>query len=183
MPKQQYIFIGDSLVEFFNWQNRFPDQQVINFGQAGETAEGLAARLPGIIKRYEAPDLIMIMTGTNNIAMEDYGFLFTYEKIIEQLQDACPGATIVMVSLLPIELFWLGDAVPRVNKRLKEISQNLAVHYLDLYPLFLGRDSKQNPACFEPDSVHLSLQGYEVWADALEEFLAKIQPPKNKSCI
>ncbi len=183
MPKQQYLFIGDSLVEFFNWQNRFPDQQVINFGQAGETAEGLAARLPGIIRRHEAPDLIMIMTGTNNIAMEDYGFLFTYEKIIEQLQDACPGATIVMVSLLPIELFWLGDAVPRVNKKLKEISQNLAVHYLDLYPLFLGRDSKQNPACFEPDSVHLSLQGYEVWADALEEFLIEIQPPKNKSCI
>jgi len=172
MPKQ-YLFIGDSLVEFFNWRNRFPDQQVINLGQAGETAEGLAARLPGIIKRHDAPDLIMIMTGTNNIAMEDYGFLVTYEKIIEQLQEACPGATIIMVSLLPIELFWLGDAIPRVNRRLKEISQNLAVNYLDIYPLFLGRNGKQNPACFEPDGVHLSLQGYKVWANALEDFLVK----------
>jgi len=170
MPTQ-FLFIGDSLIEFFNWQTRFPDIEVFNFGQAGETAEGLAARLPGIIKRYEAPDLIMIMTGTNNIAMEDYGFLFTYEKIIKQLQETYPETTIIMVSLLPIELFWLGDAIPRVNKRLLEISQNLSVHYLDLYPLFLGRDSKQNPTLFEPDNVHLSLKGYEVWANTLEEFL------------
>jgi len=168
---KQCLFIGDSLIEFFNWQNRFPDHQIINFGQAGETAEGLAARLPGIIKQYEAPDLIMIMTGTNNIAMEDYGFLFTYEKIIIQLQEAYPAAKITMASLLPIELFWLGDAVPRVNKRLQEISQNMAIYYLDLYPLFLGRDGKQNQAFFEPDNVHLSLEGYEVWSDALEEFL------------
>jgi lysophospholipase L1-like esterase len=168
---KRLLFIGDSLIEFFNWQARFPDCKVLNFGQAGETAEGLAARLPAIIKRHESPDLTMIMTGTNNIAMEDYGFLFTYEKIIKQLQDAYPGATIIMVSLLPIELFWLGDAIPRVNKRLREISANLDVHYLDLYPLFLGRNAKQNPALFEPDNVHLSPAGYEVWANTLEEFL------------
>ena len=168
------LFIGDSLIEFSNWQNRFPDHQIINFGQAGETAEGLAARLPGIIKRYEAPDLIMIMTGTNNIAMEDYGFLFTCEKIINQLKEAYPEAKIIMTSLLPIELFWLGDAVPRVNKRLQAISKNLAVHYLDLYPLFLGRDDKQNSAFFEPDNVHLSLEGYEIWANALEDFLLEL---------
>lgn len=168
---KQCIFIGDSLVEFFNWQNRFPAPQIINFGQAGETAEGLAARLPGIIKRYEAPDLIMVMTGTNNIAMEDYGFLFTCEKIINQLKEAYPEAKIIMTSLLPIELFWLGDAVPRINKRLQEISRNLSIHYLDLYPLFLGRDAKQNSAYFEADKVHLSLEGYEVWSTALKKFL------------
>ena len=168
---KQCLFIGDSLVEFFSWQNRFPNHRIFNFGQAGETAEGLAARLPGIIKRYEGPAFIMIMTGTNNIAMEDYGFLITYEKIIKQLQEAYPAAKIIMTSLLPIELFWLGDAIPRVNKRLSEISRNLSVHYLDLYPLFLGRDGKQNPAFFEPDKVHLSLEGYEAWADALEDFL------------
>ena len=169
---KQCLFIGDSLVEFFNWQNRFPDHRIFNFGQAGETAEGLAARLPGIIKRQEAPAFIMIMTGTNNIAMEDYGFLVTYEKIVRQLQEAYPEAKIIMASLLPIELFWLGDAIPRVNKKLQKISRNLAVHYLDLYPLFLGRDGKQNPAFFDPDGVHLSIEGYEAWANALDDILA-----------
>jgi lysophospholipase L1-like esterase len=168
---QRFLFIGDSLIEFFNWQNRFPNREVISLGRAGESTEGLSGRLGNIISRNEPPDLVMIMTGTNNIAMEDYGFLFTYEKIIQQLQEAYPEAKIIMTSLLPIELFWFGDAIPRVNKRLLEISQNMDVHYLDLYPLFLGQDAKQNPAYFEADNVHLSLEGYEVWASALEQYL------------
>ncbi len=166
---RQFLFIGDSLIEFFNWQNRFPDDQVYNFGSAGETAEGLLSRLPGIIRRIQAPGLVMIMTGTNNIAMEDYGFLSTYEKIISLLQENYAQAAIVMTSLLPIELFFLGDAVPRINRRLKDIARNNHIAYLDLYPLFLGEDSRAITAYYEADGVHLSEAGYEVWARALED--------------
>ena len=165
----QFLFIGDSLVEFFNWQMRFPDKKIFNFGSAGETAEGLLARLPYIIKRLESPDLVMIMTGTNNIAMEDYGFLFTYEKIIALLQKDYPHTTIVMTSLLPMDLFFLGEAVPRVNKRLRDIATGKNIIYLDLYPLFLGKDSKPISIYYEADRVHLSEKGYETWVRAIED--------------
>lgn len=165
----QFLFIGDSLIEFFNWQKRFPDNHVHNFGSAGETAEGLLARLPNIFKRTLSPDLVMIMTGTNNIAMEDYGFLSTYEKIIDLLQAKYAQTVIVMTSLLPIELFFLGDAVIRVNKRLKAIARDKNIIYLDLYPLFLGKNKKAIASYYEADGVHLSTEGYEVWARALEE--------------
>jgi lysophospholipase L1-like esterase len=165
---QQFLFIGDSLIEFFNWQERFPDKKVFNYGIAGETAEGLLARLPGIIARVQSPDLIMIMTGINNVAMEDYGFLFTYEKIISRVQETYGQVTIAMASLLPINLSFLGDAVPRVNKRLKEVSQNYNIIFLDLYPLFLDDNLRIITSCFETDGVHLSDKGYEVWANALE---------------
>jgi lysophospholipase L1-like esterase len=166
---KQFLLIGDSLIEFFDWQKRFPNEQVYNFGSAGETAEGLFSRLPNIIDRIESPDLVMIMTGTNNIAMEDYGFLFTYDKIIDLLQTNYEQASIVMTSLLPIELFFLGDAVPRANKRLKDNARHKNIIYLDLYPLFLGEDSKAITAYYEADGVHLSEEGYEVWARALED--------------
>jgi len=166
---QQFLFIGDSLIEFFNWQRRFPEAEVFNFGSAGETAEGLFARLPKIIDRIQSPDLVMIMTGTNNIAMEDYGFLFTYEKIIALLQENYAQATIVMTSLLPIELFFLGDAVPRVNRRLQDIARQKNIAYLNLYPLFLGKDAKAVTSYYEADGVHLSEEGYGVWAKALED--------------
>lgn len=167
----QLLFMGDSLIEFFNWQKRFPAAEVYNFGSAGETAEGLFARLPHIIKRIQAPDLVMTMTGTNNLAMEDYGFVATYEKIIVLLQKEYPRAAVVMASLLPIELFFLGDAVPRVNRRLKDLAGNRSVIYLDLYPLFLGDDSRPIPAYYADDGVHLSEAGYEVWARALEDMV------------
>ncbi len=166
---RQFLFIGDSLIEFFNWQKRFPAEHVYNFGSAGETAEGLLSRLPGIIARIESPDLVMIMTGTNNIAMEDYGFLVTYEKIIDLLRKNYARAIIVITSLLPMELFFLGDAVPRVNKRLNDIARDKNTVYLDLYPLFLGEDSKAITSYYEADGVHLSEAGYEVWARALQD--------------
>lgn len=165
---EQFLFIGDSLIEFFDWQNRFPEKKIFNYGSAGETAEGLLARLPGIMNRVHSPDLVMIMTGINNVAMEDYGFLFTYEKIIARLQQTYTETTLLMCSLLPADLFFLGDAVPRVNKRLQEIARTNTINYLDLYPLFLDRDAQPAAAYFEADGVHLSTAGYEVWATALE---------------
>jgi len=168
MPRQ-FLFIGDSLIEFYDWQKRFPREQVFNFGSAGETAEGLLSRLTYIMKRVESPRLVMVMTGTNNIAMEDYGFLLTYEKIIGLLQKKYGQALIVICSLLPIELFFLGEAVPRVNRRLRDIARAGAFTYLDLYPLFLGQDAKTVSAYYAADGVHLTQAGYEVWAGALEQ--------------
>ena len=164
----RFLFMGDSLIEFFNWQERFPDREVFNYGIAGETAEGLLARLPNIINRVQSPDLVMIMTGINNVAMEDYGFLFTYEKIITRLRETYGQATISMTSLLPVDLFFLGDAIPRINRRLKEIAENNNILYLDLYPLFIDENSRAITSCFEADGVHLSADGYEIWARALE---------------
>ena len=164
----QFLFIGDSLIEFFDWQERFPDREVFNYGSAGETAEGLLGRLPNIINRVQSPDLVMIMTGINNVAMEDYGFLHTYEKIVARLKEAYGQTTIAMVSLLPVDLFFLGDAIPRVNERLKDIAQNNSILYLDMYPLFLDENSRTIASYFEADGVHLSTYGYEVWSRALE---------------
>ena len=85
MSADKFLFIGDSLIQFFNWQERFPDKNIFNYGIAGETAEGLLARLPNIINQVQSPALVMIMTGINNLSMEDYGFLFSYKKIIALL--------------------------------------------------------------------------------------------------
>jgi len=163
------LFIGDSLIQFFNWQSRFPDKEIFNYGMAGETAEGLLARLPNIITRVQSPALVMIMTGINNLAMEDYGFLFTYEKIITLLQGTYGQSTIAITSLLPADLFFLGDAVPRVNARLQDIAQKNSHLYLNLYPLFLDDKAKPVTSYFEADGVHLSAAGYGVWAETLED--------------
>ena len=164
----RFLFIGDSLIEFFNWQARYPDKEVLNYGVAGETAEGLLARLPNILAMTQSPDLVMIMTGINNVAMEDYGFLFTYDQIISRLRETYGQTTITMVSLLPLDLFFLGDAIPRINDRLKDIAQKNNILYLNLYSLFIDENSQTITSYYEADGVHLSADGYEVWARALE---------------
>jgi len=44
MTAKRLLFIGDSLIEFFDWQGRFSDCLVKKLGRAGETVQEILAR-------------------------------------------------------------------------------------------------------------------------------------------
>jgi lysophospholipase L1-like esterase len=168
MLMKNVLFIGDSLVEFFDWQGRFPGYTIANLGIAGETVEGLHARIGKIIRQYPSPNLLLIMTGINNVATEDLGFLDSYRGIVEALSSAYPHARIVLHSLLPTLLPWVpNERIQEVNLSLHTISRAMNVEFLDLYPVFI--DPQGNPVrdYLLPDGVHLSEKGYSRWAEVL----------------
>ena len=78
-------FIGDSLTEYFDWQERFSECHVTNLGVSGEPVEGLLDRLERIRRAVNDPDIIFIMTGINNIAMEHYDISEDYKEIVSKL--------------------------------------------------------------------------------------------------
>ena len=77
------LFIGHSLIEFFDWQKRFPGHSAENLGVADETTEGLLARIDRIGGAHPSADLIFLMTGLNNISMDDFDFLGSYQEIVQ----------------------------------------------------------------------------------------------------
>ena len=94
MKQKHLLLIGDSLIEYYNWQARFPTHHIYNLGIAGETVQELHRRLPSIITMKQAPDSILLMTGTNNVAMEDFSFGPVFESIIADLKSAFPNTEI-----------------------------------------------------------------------------------------
>lgn len=165
------LLLGDSLIEYGDWPGGFPDSRCLNFGIAGETVEGLLRRLPAVIQRVEAPDALVIMTGTNNLAMDDFYFVPRYEEILHLLAAAFPGAPLLVTSLLPVVFFWQpATLVPNLNSQLREMCSRLAVGYLDLHRLFLDSMDKGMPV-FSEDGVHLSEAGYALWRTALQKRL------------
>lgn len=169
---KRLVFIGDSLTEFFDWQDRFRDFQVTNLGLSGETVEGLLSRLDQITSSIAHPDFIFIMTGINNIAMEDYEILDTYKVIIEKLSNKINPSTIVIQGILPVDLPWIdNNVIKKINDSLKRLANDFNVEYLDTYSLFI--DSKGNVIrdYLLDDGVHLSNKGYDVWTKRLEDFL------------
>ena len=164
------LFIGDSLVEFFDWQGRFPGHTIANLGIAGETVEGLYSRIGKIIRQYPSPDLVLIMTGINNVAMEDLGFLDSYRGIIKALSFAYPHARIVLHTLLPTLLPWIpNERIQDVNRSLHQIAHEMNTELLDLYPFFVSPQGNPARDYLLPDGVHLAEKGYARWAEALEQ--------------
>ena len=171
MKWRDLMLVGDSMIEFFDWQERFPDHQVNNLGRSGESVEELLVRAPQIVERFAAPDLVLVMIGTNNVAMENFTFLPAYEDILETFQGAYPDAVIVVNSLLPMELSYLApDTVPRVNSSLESIAASYGAIYLDACTPMVDKTGRVREDILE-DEVHLTFQGYKVWAAELDKLL------------
>lgn len=168
------FFLGHSLVEFFDWQRRFPEHRVFNLGQAGESTLGLLSRTGDVISSNPPPDYVFIMTGTNDIAMEDFEIIEPYEKIVTKLSEAFPMAVVYACSILPLKLDWVPlDAIIKLNKSIKTLADKAGAKYLDLYSLFVDAEGDMNETLLMEDGVHLSDEGYRVWANAVEQVFKK----------
>jgi len=169
VPQRTILFIGDSLIEFFDWAGRFPGPTVHNLGVAGETVEELLRMVPKIKARIPRADMIFLMTGINNVAMERFDFLSSYCKIVEGLSSAYPDTRIFITSLLPVMLGWVPpEVIRKLNKYLEGIAENTGAEFLDMHSLFADSDGYPLEEFLLPDGVHLSEAGYARWSNALE---------------
>ncbi len=166
------LFMGDSLIEYFDWQERFPDHDIANHGYAGESVEGLLSRIGSIKEVSPAADMIFIMTGINNMAMGDAGFIGPYERIIKELSSMYPAARIFINSLIStIVDFIENESIKRMNVLLKDLAEDRGVEYLDIYSLFVDKEGRAFGEYLLDDGVHLSTHGYAVWSNALKNII------------
>jgi lysophospholipase L1-like esterase len=166
---QTILFIGDSLIEYFDWAERFPGHEVFNLGVSGETVEWLMERVPRITAKHLRADLIFLESGINNVAMEDSGFIAEYRKVVGRLKSAYPGARVYITSLLPTLLpFIKAGEVVRLNGLLQGLAEETGCTYLDVHAEFMRGDL---PSLLSMDGIHLSRKGYEVWATVVEKVI------------
>lgn len=166
------LFIGDSLIEYFHWQGRFPDHNVSNLGIAGESVGGLLSRIAGIKEVCSEAEMIFIMAGVNNIAMDDHDFFDEYKEIIEKLLKLYPGSKIFIHSLLtPLVDFISDESIQRTNDSLKKLAEDTGTEYVDIHRRFIDTKGKPIKEYLLDDGVHVSSTGYAVWSKAVEEII------------
>jgi len=166
------VFIGDSLTEWYDWQERFPAYRVLNLGISGETVEELLDRRDHIHSRVKSPDIIFLMTGINNILSEQYDITGPYAEFVRNLTTWYKEAKVVVQSLLPVDMPWIkNDTIRTINRHLAAIAREHNVEYLDVYSSFIDANGNPKPGLLSDDGVHLADKGYEAWADAVEQYL------------
>lgn len=168
MKQGRLLFLGDSLLADFNWQERITHFEVLNSSIPGETAQGLLNRLPKVQEQVVDPHIILIMTGTNNLLMEDYNYIEVIRQIVVYLSHCYPTAEIIINSLLPLQIPWLNkEEMKRINGDIAALSLQSGCCFLDMFSKFNSRNG-----VFQADGVHCTEAGYNLWARSILEYIA-----------
>lgn len=172
--RNRLLFLGDSLIEYFDWSERFPEHEVYNLGLAGETVEGLYSRLRGIFRKVKDPDMVFIMSGINSMAFGDVvGIADTYRKVVKEIRQAYPSARIVVQSLLPVLFpFISNEDIRHMNARLGQMAVDEKVLYFDIHARFLEENGRPMAAFLMDDGVHVSEEGYRAWSGEIGRLLS-----------
>jgi lysophospholipase L1-like esterase len=172
MLKKNLVFIGDSLTQWCDWEQRFPAYRVTNLGISGETVEGMLARRERIRTQIDNPDVIFLMTGINNLANEQYDIIPPYREIVRNLTTWYKQATVVVQSILPADSEWVSNTVIQdINRQLEIIAREYNAEYLDVFSLFMNANGSPNNGYLSDDGVHVAGKGYDVWAREVQQFL------------
>jgi lysophospholipase L1-like esterase len=181
------LFMGDSITDW--WRNEtgnnagksvqdkyFGQWKIANFGIAGDTTQGVLYRLADGEGTGFSPRAIMLMIGTNNNGRNTAGEIAEgVGAVVMSLQKSFPQAKILLLGIFPRGN--PGDPVRAtiadINKIISKLHDGNRVHYLDISSVFL--DASGNiPADVMGDRLHPTTKGYELWAQAVKDPLAKL---------
>ena len=176
------IFIGDSIVEYFPLHELLQSPKtLVNRGIRGYKTdlllENLDAHLFG-----QALDKVFLLIGTNDIGkeMSQTETLANLEAVVQEISRDYPLAQIQLLSVLPVneQEQYKGTVYIRTNEKIQALNrayQELAqayyqVSYVDVYSSLLD-EVGQLAEAYTTDGLHLSVAGYRILAQALQETL------------
>lgn len=177
LPKSEseIIFLGDSLSDYCEWSEFFPNQRIKNRGIAGDTTDGILNRIDEVIE--SKPQKLFLLIGINDLnrGRSVTDIVKNYRLILEILKNKIPQTTVFVQSLLPINNanFSLSNKaknqiILELNEKIKSLSNEFACEYIELFPAFLDSKSELDRR-YTTDGVHLNGEGYLVWKRMIEK--------------
>jgi lysophospholipase L1-like esterase len=177
------IFIGDSITEQWRWGNgrpvweKFYAGRAIDFGVSGDRTQHVLWRLDKLPIGKFHPKVAVILIGTNNCEPESTPETIAagVKAVIAKTKQVFPGIRIVLVSILPNAR--ANDKMVAANTLIKDFADGDSVIWFDLASKFTPQGD--NWKGLQKDKLHLSTEGYQIWADELNPVLEK-NAPKQK---
>lgn len=172
------IFIGDSITEQWRWGAGNPvwkqhfEQRSFDFGLGSDKTQHALWRLENIDLSGFAPRIAVIMIGTNNVTDTPEDIAAGVQAVIVATQKKFPGIKVVLMSLLPNAR--AAAKMAAANGLLAAMADKKTIHYVDLASRFtpVGDNWKG----LGRDKLHLTAEGYELWAAELEALLPAMPP-------
>jgi lysophospholipase L1-like esterase len=194
-------FLGDSITRRWqatdypehqkNWDQNFRGWNAANFGWGGDTTQNVLWRLQHGELDGVNPKVVVLMIGTNNVGKDpptDGGdarsddVAHGIRAIVNLIREKSPAARIVLMGITPRNDDGKTTAMPTIDKtnaRISQFADGRSVVYLNINKTLADADGKLFEGMTE-DGLHLSVKGYQVWADALKPLFSQwLGPPAD----
>ncbi len=180
------VFLGDSITQGWEnpevqqkvWEPFYGDRKSANMGIGGDRTQHVLWRLDHGNIDGLSPKLVVLMIGTNNSNGTDN----TAEEIAEgikaivsELREKLPETKVLLLAIFP-----RGEHPnpqreknARASELASEIADGTMVQYLDIGPSFVDAEGGLSKKIM-PDYLHLTVDGYQIWAEAIEKQVSEM---------
>jgi lysophospholipase L1-like esterase len=193
-------FAGDSITRrwgctdrqyqdlYANWQSNFFGWNAANFGWGGDTVQNILWRLENGELTGVHPKVIVLLAGTNNLGGNPADgeeakvneVTAGVGAILASMQRQAPQAVIVLTGILPRNhppaRTALMRVIRRINDRISQFADGQRVRYLNINDQLANAEGELIDG-MTVDGLHLSAQGYQIWADALKPIFTELLGP------
>jgi cephalosporin-C deacetylase-like acetyl esterase/lysophospholipase L1-like esterase len=192
-------FVGDSITRRWgaaepkyqellaHWKQTFFGWNAADFGWGADKTQNMLWRLQNGELDGVNPKVIVVMAGTNNIGrVTPVGdevrradeVVRGVSAILGECRKRAPGARIVLMGITPRnDNPAVMPIITRANAELARLADGQTIRFLDLAAKMADAHGRLLPGMTDPDLLHLSPKGYQVWADALKPVLTELLGP------
>lgn len=174
----EYLFLGDSITDFYKIQKYFPDYPVINSGISGNTTKDILENLETRVYKYN-PSKLILLIGINDIThYKDIDYIENnIKKIVKKIKTKFPNCEIYIESVYPINEEWkkrysgpdldiVVKSIVKLNQKIKSYCESNDYKYIDVYSSLVDNNSLLKSK-FSDDGLHLNDVGYKVVTEIL----------------
>lgn len=192
-------FLGDSITRRWqatdypehrkNWDANFHGWNAANFGWGGDMTQNVLWRLAHGELDGVHPKVVVLMVGTNNVGRrppEGDEFCDDVARgiraVVGLVREKAPSAKVILMGITPRNDDGGTAAMPAINtinERISKFADGKTVFYLNINDKLADENGKLLPGMTD-DGLHLSVAGYQVWADALKPRLTEWLGPRAK---
>ncbi len=163
-----------------NWKRNFLGWNAADFGWGADKIENILWRLENGELDGVNPKVIVLLAGTNNVGNREppEGITRGLEAVVRLIQSKAPGATIIVTAIFPRnDNMAVMPVIERINANLAQLADGVKIRYLNINRKLADENGKVFDGMMNPDLLHPTLQGYQVWADALKPVLLELLGP------
>ncbi|MFY9727349.1 MAG: GDSL-type esterase/lipase family protein [Bryobacteraceae bacterium] len=174
-----------------NWKRNFFGWNAADFGWGADKIQNILWRLDNGELDGVSPKIIVLLAGTNNVGntlspggdeSKVADIASGIQAILRVMQSKAPEATVIVTGIFPRnDNMAVMPVIDKINENLAKLADGKKIRYLNVNDKLADKDGKLLDGMMNArDHLHPTVQGYQVWADALKPIFTELLGPPAK---